>query len=69
MTTLSLVADGKSERDKAIEIRDAIRARLADILPLMDDANRLGARVEFNLVVDPFGRNQIARCDIIKVII
>lgn len=68
MTDLSIVPAIKSERDRALELRAAIHQTLAVLLPLMDEVNRAGMRVEFQLGIDSFGRNVVQRCAIIKEI-
>lgn len=59
---------GKSEHDTAIELRESVRGRLIEIVSLMDQANRDGLRVEFQLGIDGYGRNVITRLVMIKEI-
>lgn len=63
---LELATTGRPDRDIAIDLRERVRSRLADILPLMDEANRAGMRIEFMLAVDNFGRNIVQRIVVLK---
>lgn len=64
--TGEVVMLGKSERDIAVDLRERVRAKLNEIAPIMDEANRAGLRVEFGFAVDGFGRNIVGRLAIIK---
>lgn len=68
MSDLGVMSIGKSDRDAAVELREAVRGKLADILPLMDQANRSGMRIEFALAIDAFGKNFVQRLAVVKEI-
>lgn len=66
--SVAVVSEGLSERDRAVALRDQIQNKLKELIPIMDQVTAAGMRVEFNLAIDQYGRNQIQRLDIIKVL-
>ena len=52
-----------------MDLRDRVRSKLDELLPIMDEASRAGMRVEFQLGVDGFGRNMIGKLDIVKSLV
>jgi hypothetical protein len=57
---------GRSEKDRAAEIRDAVKQLMGEVGRWMDQANAQGMRVEFQMVIDGFGKNVIGRLDVTK---
>lgn len=56
----------RSDKDRAAEIRDAVKQLMGEVGRWMDQANAQGMRVEFQMVIDGFGKNVIGRLDITK---
>jgi hypothetical protein len=56
----------RNERERAAEIRDSIKALMGEVGHWMDQANAQGMRVEFQMVIDGFGKNVIGRLDVTK---
>lgn len=63
---VELVSSGQSDLDAAQEFHGRIGKQLQSLAVLMDEVNRHGMRVEFQLGIDGFGRNVVARLEILK---
>ena len=58
--------DGKTDADRATELRDEVRKHLLAVCKLCDQATAQGMRIEYGCGMDAFGRQVIARLDIVK---
>ena len=57
---------GRNERERAAEIRDAVKQLMTEVGRWMDQANAQGMRVEFQMIIDGFGKNTLGRLDVTK---
>lgn len=63
---ISIIASNKSEREIATDLRDRMRTKLVEVGALLDEANREGMRINFQMAVDSFGRNVVGVLDVTK---
>jgi hypothetical protein len=66
-TTLSIVP-ARSDRELADELRAKAQAAIAKIIDVMDEANAVGLRVDFQLGRDGLGRMNIQALTIVKLL-
>lgn len=66
MTEPTIIASGMNEADRAAELHARCRAKLGEITAILDEANTHGMRIEFGLGMDGYGRNVIARMEVVK---
>jgi hypothetical protein len=59
----------RSDKECAAEIRDAVKALMIEVGRWMDQANARGMRVEFQMVIDGFGKNTLGRLDVTKALL
>lgn len=62
----TVISIGRSEREIAVDIRERVRGKLSEVGLLLDEANRAGMRINFQMGVDGFGRNIVAMIDVTK---
>ena len=68
MEELVSVATLVNEKDRAVQIRATIWGKLEEICGLMDEANKYGMRIEFQMGMSHLGRNAVARLEVLKVV-
>lgn len=56
----------KTEKEVVADLRARTEAKLAEVALILDDANRAGMRITFNIGVDGFGRNVVQSLEIMK---
>lgn len=60
------LAPTRSDRDTAADLRQRMQGLLESVMELLDEANRSGLVIGFNLCRDSFGRNRIAEIQVSK---
>jgi hypothetical protein len=61
-----LVTTGKTEAERAAELKQKFQEALRPAMEVMDEANREGLCVHFHIDLDPFGRHTIQVLELIK---
>lgn len=65
----SLVASNAlNDREQALVYKAAVRTHLEALCATMDEANRKGMRLTFQVGMDGYGRNIVAALDVVKVL-
>jgi hypothetical protein len=65
--TMEVVARGQSDEDFAKETIDKVRKALDPVCHLMDVAKTRGMTVQYQVVVDGFGRAVVQGLSVVKV--
>ena len=59
---------GRSDREVATDLKARVRVALEGVAALMDEANRSGMQVQFQIGLDGFGRNVVASLNVVRVL-
>ena len=65
---LEIINPSKTDAAVAADLKRDTGELLKKVAALLDEANRHGMRIQFQLGVDGFGRNVVANLDVMKVL-
>lgn len=61
-----LETNQRTDKEVAADLRARMTAKLVEVAMILDEANRSGMRIAFQLGIDGFGRNVVTTLDIVK---